>query len=184
LSTWGRRMTEIHKGSQGHPQPNGGFEREDLGAKPIIAFIITVVVGGIFVYYAIWGMFHFLDKQITKDDHSRSPLVQVQTDTRSIQAEQIKVFPEPRLEDNERTEINDTRYAEEQRLNSSGWVDQSAGVAHIPIERAMQLIAQRGLPTMPQQGTVPPSIVETGRAAAVHADTSNTAKSNKKGSKH
>ena len=109
--------------------------------------------------------------------------MQVQTDTRSIQAEQIKVFPEPRLEDNERTEINDTRYAEEQRLNSSGWVDQNAGVAHIPIERAMQLTAQRGLPTMPQQGTVPPSIVETGRAAAAHADTSNTAKSKKKGSK-
>jgi hypothetical protein len=169
-------MTEIHPGSQGHPQPNGSFEREDLGSKPIVAFVVTVIVLGVVVYYGIWGMFRVLDKQITKDQQSRSPLVKVQTDTRGVQAEQINAFPEPRLEDNERTEINDTRYAEEVRLNSSGWVDQSAGVAHIPIEQAMQLIAQRGLPTAPQAGTVPPSIVEQGRAAAVKSDTSNAQK--------
>ena len=122
-------------------------------------------------------MFRVLDKQITKDQQSRSPLVQVQTDTRGVQAEQINAFPEPRLEDNERTEINDTRYAEEVRLNSSGWVDQSAGVAHIPITQAMQLIAQRGLPTTPQAGTAPPSIVNTGREAAVKSDTSSSPKS-------
>src|SRR5947207_7441514 len=154
-------MTEIHPGSQGHPQPNGGFEREDMGSKPIVAFIITVVVLGVIVYYSLWGMFRLLDKQLAKNEQSRSPLVQVQTDTRRVQEEQIKAFPEPRLEDDERTEINDVRYAEEERLNSSGWVDEKAGVAHIPIERAMQLIAQRGLPTAPQAGTPPPSIVNT-----------------------
>lgn len=160
---------------------NDGFEREDLGSKPIIAFIITVVVLGVFTYYGIWGMFRVLDKQITKDAQSRSPLVQVQTDTRTVQDTQIKAFPEPRLEDNERTEINDTRYAEEGRLNSAGWVDEKAGVAHIPIDRAMQLIAQRGLPTQPQAGTTPSSIVQTGREAATKADAS--AQKAKKGSK-
>ena len=176
-------MTEIHPGSQGHPSGhgNGGFEREDLGSKPIIAFIITVVVFGVVIYYGLWAMFHGLDKQLTKDNQSRSPLVQVQTDTRTIQDQQIKAFPEPRLEDNERTEINDTRYGEEDRLNSAGWVDEKGGIAHIPIDRAMQLIAQRGLPTQPQTGTAPPSIVETGRAAATKADTS--AQKSKKGTK-
>ena len=176
-------VTEIHPGSQGRPMGHGndGFEREDLGSKPIIAFIITVVVLGVFTYYGIWGLFKVLDKQITKDAQSRSPLVQVQTDTRSVQDTQIKAFPEPRLEDNERTEINDTRYAEEERLNSAGWVDEKAGVAHIPIDRAMQLIAQRGLPTQPQAGTAPSSIVQTGREAATKADTS--AQKAKKGSK-
>ena len=98
-----------------------------------------------------------------------------------MQDQQIKAFPEPRLEDNERTELNDTRYAEEERLNSAGWVDEKGGVAHIPIDRAMQLIAQRGLPTQPQAGTAPTSIVQTGRAAATKADTS--AQKTKKGSK-
>lgn len=180
---WGWRMTD-HHGSHGRPpgEENGGFEREDLGSTPVIAFIITVVVFGVVIYYGTWGMFSFLDKEFAKRNQSRTPLIEVKTDTRTVRTEQIpQTFPEPRLEDNERTELNDTRYAEEERLNSAGWVDEKSGVAHIPIDRAMQLIAQRGLPTQPQTGTAPPSIVQTGRQAAVRADTS--AQKSKKGSK-
>jgi hypothetical protein len=39
---------------------------------------------------------------------------------------------------------------QEDELNSYGWVDQSAGVAHIPIDRAMDLIVEHGLPVLPQ----------------------------------
>ncbi len=38
---------------------------------------------------------------------------------------------------------------EDQILNSYGWVDQKTGVVRIPIDRAMQLILQRGLPSRP-----------------------------------
>lgn len=31
-----------------------------------------------------------------------------------------------------------------ERLHSSGWVDQAQGIAHIPIDAAMALIAERG----------------------------------------
>jgi len=157
-------------------QNNGGFEREDLGSKPIFAFIITVVVSGVLVYYVLWGMFHFLDAYERKHQKPISPMSQVQQDTRLAGPEKIQQFPEPRLEDNERTELNDYRYAEEERLNSAGWVDQSAGVAHIPIDQAMQLIAQRGLPTTPQAGTIPPSVVNMANQAAAASDTSNQLK--------
>jgi hypothetical protein len=162
-------------------QGNGGFEREDLGSKPIIGFIVSVVVGGVLIYYVLWGMLHFMDAYERKQQQSVSPLVTTQLDTRESDrpatAEKIKQeFPEPRLEDNERTELNDFRYSEEEKLNSSGWVDQSAGIAHIPITQAMELVAQRGLPTTPQAGAVPPSIVNTGRDAAVKSDTSNSPK--------
>jgi len=62
---------------------------------------------------------------------------------------------------------------EEQTLNSYGWVDQNAGVVHIPIAEAMKLVAQRGLPTRPAVGTVPLSPVNLARAAARAADTAN-----------
>ena len=93
---------------------------------------------------------------------------------RDVQATTIQRFPEPRLEDNERTELDGFRYGEEQELNSYGWVDKNAGIAHIPIEQAMQLIAQRGLSTTPQTGSVPLSPVNLARAAADAADTSGT----------
>jgi hypothetical protein len=38
------------------------------------------------------------------------------------------------------------RAQEEEILNSYGWVDQQAGVAHIPIEQAIEILAARGLP--------------------------------------
>ncbi|MCA1555006.1 MAG: hypothetical protein LC737_11585, partial [Chloroflexi bacterium] len=52
-----------------------------------------------------------------------------------------------------------------------GWVDQSAGITHIPIERAMELLLERGLPTRPQnesdkfqdQGDEIPSYSSSGR---------------------
>jgi hypothetical protein len=97
-------------------------------------------------------------------------------------------FPQPRLETDERREINDFRLGEEQTLNSYGWVDENAGVVRIPITKAMQLIAQRGLPTRPATGTVPQSPVNLATAAAASADTSNMpagsgAKQNGKGKK-
>jgi hypothetical protein len=61
---------------------------------------------------------------------------------------------------------------EVQRLNSYGWVDQQAGIARIPIDRAMALLAQRGLPTRPQAGVAPPSDVNTAKEAARRSDTS------------
>ena len=60
-------------------------------------------------------------------------------------------FPAPQLEINERTELNDIRLREENILSTYGWVDQNAGTVHIPIDRAIDLLAQRGLPVRQQQ---------------------------------
>src|SRR3989442_7975655 len=57
-------------------------------------------------------------------------------------------------------------------LISAILVDQQNGVVRIPIDRAMQLIAERGLPTRPQTGTVPPSPVNVAKEAAERSDTS------------
>jgi hypothetical protein len=172
-------MTDLRHGNPGHGNPGHkphhddlGFEREDLGGKPVFGFIVSLVISGVLIYYVIWGIFYFLDAYDKKKQPTGSPLVKVETNTRDVRAEDIQRFPEPRLEENERTEINDFRYGEEQELNSYGWVDQKAGVAHIPIDQAMQLIAQRGLPTTPQTGTVPFSPVNLAKAAAEASDTS------------
>ena len=151
---------------------NLGFEREDLGSKPVWGFIISVVVSGVLIYYVLWGVFHFLDAYDRKHQQNLSPLVRVETDTRSVRTTDIQKFPQPRLEENERTELNDFRYNEEERLNSSGWIDEKAGSAHIPITRAIDLIAQRGLPTTPAVGQFPASSVNLARAAAAAADIS------------
>ena len=160
-------------------QKNGlGFETRDLGSKPIYGFLISLVLIGILIYYGLWGMFHMLDAYSRRHEGPVSPMVQAEQDTREPDAPRTNAkiqreFPEPRLEDNERTELAPFRYQEEQILNSYGWVDQNAGVARIPIQRAMDLIVQRGLPTAPQAGNVPLSPVNLAKAAAEASDTSN-----------
>jgi hypothetical protein len=158
-----------------------GFEPQDVSSKPVYGFLISLVVVGVLIYYIMWGMFHFLNAYNRKNEAAVSPMVQVEQDTREPDAPNTSrkiqsEFPEPRLEDNERTELAPFRYQEEQALNSYGWVDQNAGVARIPITKAMELIAQRGLPTAPQSGTAPPSTVGMAQAAAAAADTSNQPK--------
>ena len=46
---------------------------------------------------------------------------------------------------------------EEQELNSYGWVDAGNGIARVPIDRAMELIVEQGLPETPLE-----PVVETG----------------------
>jgi hypothetical protein len=57
------------------------------------------------------------------------------------------IAPAPRLESNPSVDLETFRAAEEAKLNSYGWIDKDTGIVRIPIERAMDLIAQRGLPT-------------------------------------
>ena len=165
-------MTDHHKHHHEPHHDDIGFEREDLGAKPVIGFIVSLVISGVLIYYVIWGIFHFLDAYDRKHQQVRTPLIQVESNTRDVRTQVIQRFPEPRLEENERTELNGFRYGEEQELNSYGWVDKNAGVAHIPIEQAMQMIAQKGLPTTPQTGVAPPAWVNLAKAAAATADPS------------
>jgi hypothetical protein len=156
-----------------HVQAGEGYERQDLTAKAVFAFLLSLVAGGVLVYFVVLGLYAFMDARQRLRQPQQSPLVQqADTNTRIVAPEEIKKFPQPRLERNERIEINDFRLHEEQRLNSYGWVDEKAGVVRIPIERAMELIAQRGLPTTPKAGTVPPSAVNVANQAAQRSDTS------------
>jgi hypothetical protein len=156
-----------------HEPADERYEQQDLSAHGVYAFLVSLIVGGIIVYFVIWGFYHFMEARQRAYEPPPSPLVkQVETDPRIVSTEEIKQFPEPRLETNERVEIKDFRLKEEQTLNSYGWVDQDAGVVRIPIDRAMQLLAQRGLPTTPKAGTVPPSTVNVAAQAAGRSDRS------------
>jgi len=57
--------------------------------------------------------------------------------------------PEPRLQANPMLDLKKYRAAEEAELKSYGWVDRPNGVVRIPVERAMELVLERGLPARP-----------------------------------
>jgi len=64
--------------------------------------------------------------------------------------------PEPRLQVTAPRDLAHYKAAQEEILNSYGWVDQQAGIVRIPIDRAIEILLQRGLPvhgaTSPKPG--------------------------------
>jgi hypothetical protein len=151
---------------------DAGYEHQDLSPRSVYGFLIGLAVGVIVVAVLLSGVYRAMDAYERNHQPLQSPLVpETQTDTRVVSPNQIDTFPQPRLETNERLEINTFRLGEEQTLESYGWLDQKAGVLRIPIDRAMQLIAERGLATKVTAGSVPPAggdvVNQTGQRAEV-----------------
>jgi len=58
--------------------------------------------------------------------------------------------PGPHLQTSPTQEMQEMLRAENTRLQSYAWVDRSAGIARIPIDRALELVVQQGLPSWPE----------------------------------
>ena len=56
----------------------------------------------------------------------------------------------PRLEITPRDDLHRLQRSEEQLTDSYGWRDRSHGIVRIPVRRAMELLAQRGLEGWPK----------------------------------
>ena len=141
--------------NHGHSGDEAGFEREDLGTRGVFAFMIGLTIVGVVIYFIIIGMYTFLDKYERSQMATASPLViskgtMSRVVTQEYMEQRFKDNGAPMLEINERGQFRDFLINQENQLNSYGWVDEKAGVARIPIERAMELTVQRGLPVCPQ----------------------------------
>ena len=141
-----------------HPvnsKENGGYERRDIGVAPVLYFLLGLLVAGLVVYAVAAGIYSYLEKRSEAQQTPVSPLVtNAPADTRKLSVDYKdylkQSFPSPQLEIDERGQLDKIRIDEEQTLSSYNWVDQKAGTVRIPIDRAMDLIAQRGLPVRSQ----------------------------------
>ena len=151
------RNPSQHENTAGH----GSFERRDVGIAGVLYFLAGLAFAGLIVHFVVTGLYSQLQKRTEAQQTPVSPLVtNAPKDTRHLPPEYNgdydkylqKNFPSPQLEIDERTELDRSRLNEEQTLNSYGYIDQKAGTVRIPIDRAMDLIAQRGLPARAQTG--------------------------------
>ncbi len=119
-------------------QRSGGpaHERKDADVIGLL-----MIAGLLFLLLAIcfltaWGVLHPLNcEQTAKDRRSTAPRTQ-----------QANAFPKPNLVVHPGEEWAAVQAAARRQLNTYGWVNRSAGQARMPIERAMELLVERGLP--------------------------------------
>jgi len=141
-----------------HPEeiknPDVDYDRTDMSAKAIVGFFIFLALAGLIMHLVLWGIY----KNFAGSYKAQRPLAgPIESSTRQLpQGDPIRTFPPPQLQPDDVADMNKFLAQEEQTLNSYGWVNQNAGIVRIPIQRAIQVIAQEGLPTrqIPQRNAV------------------------------
>jgi hypothetical protein len=120
-------------------RPEERFEHRDINAWAIYKFGIALALLCVLASALLFGLYrYFLARQ-----GGPMPKEMVNVDARRLP-------PMPRLQSAPISDLKDMRAAEDQILTGYGWVDQQHGVVRIPIERAIDLLAQRGIASRPQ----------------------------------
>jgi len=121
----------------GEPVDRGsGYEKRDANIRGLLQFAFWMAVVLVVTLVAMRWTFGFFNK-IEPLGPPVSPLAS---------ATQRELPPGPRLQAHPHGELEDYCAAQERQVNTYAWVDQQAGIVRIPIDRAMDLTLQKGLP--------------------------------------
>lgn len=121
------------------PSNNTGYERSDAGLKPLLLFAAGLAL---LIAISLWAMAALESgfERSHRDENSAHPLAELRF---APDAPQLQVFPA--------LELADQQLYEHELLDEYSWISREDGVVRIPIERAMALIAERGLPERPPE---------------------------------
>lgn len=143
------------------------YETKDVTASSVARALVILVVSTAAVVALIIPMFLWLKSRAESAEPPPPPMGR---------QDPGRMPAEPRLQTTPVQDLAAVRQADQQLLTTYGWVDEQAGVVHIPIDVAMQIIAQRGLPPpvpMPAASPAGPPVLAPGAPGAPPAPASN-----------
>lgn len=108
--------------------PNPGYETKDVNTRGVFLTGLGLAIALVIVLGATGLFFHSLD--IQKPLTTATPVIP----------------PEPRLQVDPANDLHTMQATQQAILNSYDWVDEGNGIARIPIDRALEIIAAQGLP--------------------------------------
>jgi len=141
-------------GAAGHSSPDdeylstpegSTYEHTDAAIGPVAKFLFWLFVATLLTHVGLAGVYKLLiDRGIKQEASERQyPLAA---------GEQARLPPVPRLQQHPHEELRTFRDEERNHLESYGWENKAAGTVHIPIEEAMKLTVERGLPVQAVDG--------------------------------
>jgi hypothetical protein len=119
--------------------PEVSHETADVDVRGILRFGGALAIVAVVIHIALyWLLLYYNQREARRE-----------TPTTSAQSKE-EPPPEPRLRVAPRADLLEMRRAEDQVLNSYGWVDREKNIVRVPIERGMEIIAKQGLPVRKQ----------------------------------
>jgi hypothetical protein len=128
-----------HSGPPGDEPRNPHVHHEpgDVNALALTKFGLTMAALIVVFLFGLWGMFQYLKNREAELGLPLSP---------SAIMNAQKHPPDPQLQPHPAQDMREMRAAEDQIMQQYAWIDPDKGIVRIPVERAMDLIAQHGLP--------------------------------------
>jgi hypothetical protein len=118
-----------------------GHQPYEERVRPVVLFTVWLTIGTLAVLALMKVAHDAFELEIREASKPIHPL-----------AAEREVPPEPRLQAAPSADLAEFRAREEERLSTYGWIDRQAGVVRLPIERAMELVLNEGLPARKESG--------------------------------
>ena len=127
------------------PNPPGAkYEHTDIDVNVGYKFALWLAVAMLISAGIVYGTFWFFEGQERRSDAiaQKYPLA----------VGQHKEPPAPNLQKQPFKDVYELRLGEAAKLGSYGWVDKDGGIARIPIDRAIDVMLERGFPARAEGG--------------------------------
>lgn len=123
-------------------RPELGYETHDANPKALAYAFVGLSALLILTFVSMWLLFVYFDASARKADRGKAS-----------QWSNIDYRPpEPRLQTSPAADLKKMLDNENHLMNSYGWVNKASGLVRIPVDRAMDIVAKKGLPTLPPIG--------------------------------
>ncbi len=132
-----------------------GYEKRDADALSVTLVAALVVMMAFLVALISAGLFHYYNaRPLAADEQPASVTGGV------LAGEPPRAFPEPRLQVAPEQDLKALRARDDAELHTYAWIDRNTGAVRIPIERAMELLLEKGLPVRGQPGASSPHLTD------------------------
>jgi hypothetical protein len=117
-----------------HHSPNGaGHEQSEVSVRLIVVSLAFLAVFTFIICVLVVGIFRYFHSYYGTDE--------------AVKLSQPVVPPEPRIEVAPYEQLQQLKAKEDHILSTYAWVDKNAGTVRLPIDRAIDLLAAKGLPS-------------------------------------
>ncbi|TAK18354.1 MAG: hypothetical protein EPO35_01520 [Acidobacteria bacterium] len=124
--------------TKSHPTGSAFTESDGINYRGIVVFMVILTVTTLVCEGIVVGLFKYFDAQAVATTAARAPL--------AVPAGTMP--PPPNLVTDEPGTLKKFQATEEETLHTYGWMDKNAGVVRLPIDRAKELLLERGLPAV------------------------------------
>lgn len=119
------------------PRRGPGYEKRDIRLRPLVYAGLGLILLAVGAQLGMLLVFQAFDARETRLGASTRPLAS------ELRRE---APPEPRLQVAPLEDLATLHAWEERVLTTYAWVDRDAGVVRVPVDRAKDLVLERGLP--------------------------------------